>query len=62
MVSNRSINILGKSFLVDLNVSGAVRKSPGKNARARCIAKKARGKNLEDRKKVFADECKIKGS
>jgi len=62
MPSNRAIRILGKTFLVDLNVRGAVRKSPGVNKRARCIAKEARGKSLSDRKKVFANECKVKGS
>lgn len=57
------INVLGQRFIIDLRTKHMVRKSPGANARARCIAKEARGKNLDARKEVFASKCKgTKGS
>lgn len=52
------INVLGQRFIIDLRTKHMVRKSPGANARARCIAKAARGLKLEERKEVFATKCK----
>lgn len=62
MKNTHGVSIFGRDFIIDLNVRGGIRKSPGANARARCIGKEARGKNLDDRKTIFADKCKVKGA
>lgn len=50
--------ILGKKMVINLNNRGGVRKSPGTNARARCMRKEIKGG-----KDFFAasDACKVKG-
>ncbi|KKN21317.1 hypothetical protein LCGC14_0926590 [marine sediment metagenome] len=62
-MNTHGIKLFGKNFIVDLNVRGGVRLSPGANARARCLGKHARGKSLADRKALWDDsKCKVKGS
>lgn len=61
MTSGRQVLLLGKRMVINLNNKGGVRKSPGTNARARCMRKELLGgKGRED---FFAasDKCKIKG-
>lgn len=62
MPSSHSITVMGKRFIVDLGVKGMVRLSPGANARARAIAKCARGQNLDKRKECFSGSKGVKGS
>ena len=38
MSKGRQVRILGKRMVINLNTKGGVRKSPGANARAKCIA------------------------
>lgn len=54
----RQAMILGKKMVINLNNRGGVRKSPGTNARARCMRKEIKGG-----KDFFAasDACKVKG-
>lgn len=58
MPSGRSAMILGRRMVINLNNKGGVRKSPGTNARARCMRKELKGG-----KDFFAasDACKVKG-
>lgn len=37
MPSGRSVIVLGRRMVINLNTRGGVRKSPGSNARAKCM-------------------------
>lgn len=54
MTSGVSTTVFGKKVIVDLFTKHGIRKSPGVNARARAVAKCARGQDLEKRKACFA--------
>lgn len=46
MGKGRQVTILGKRMVINLNTRGGVRKSPGTNARSKCIAHHAKGSNF----------------
>lgn len=62
MKNTHGVSIFGRDFIIDLNVRGGIRRSPGANKRARCIGREARGKSLAERKTIFAEKCKVSGS
>ena len=52
-MSKNAVWIFGRKYIPDGRVKRLLRKSPGVNARAKKIAKCARGKSLDVRKKCF---------
>jgi len=51
------VTIMGRKWIPTMATKTMFRLAPKANARARCIGKEARGKNLEQRKEVFASKC-----
>lgn len=67
MSKGRQARILGKSMVINLNTKGGVRKSPGRNGIAKCVAPQLAGKKSGTRaaqRASFASaasSCKGKG-
>ncbi len=61
MTAGLKKNFMGKKIVVNLFTKHGYRVSPGVNARARAVAKCARGKSLDDRKECFAGNKGVRG-